>query len=102
MFRAMRSLAALALAILFLASAVPAAAASPGPAISTSIWTSAWQWLTGIFQADDNGLTIDPNGGRQRPTAGPGTTDAGGGIDPNGLVVAGVQLAPRREGNPDR
>jgi hypothetical protein len=87
MSRTLRALAALALTVLLVAGAVPAAAAPlPSPAGAESVWTSAWDWLVGLFAPDEAGVGIDPNGRVQRPSAGP-NGDAGGTIDPDGLTV---------------
>ena len=82
MSRTVRSLAVLALAVWFLAGTVPAAAAPLlDRAGEESLWSAAWEWLTGLFESSDAGGAIDPNG--QPPTAGP-NGDAGVAIDPNG------------------
>jgi hypothetical protein len=83
MSRTVRALAALALTVLLVAGAIPAAAAPlTSQAGAESVWISAWEWLVGLFQPDEAGGGIDPNGGH-RPSAGP-NGDAGGTIDPNG------------------
>lgn len=85
MSRTVRALAALALAVLFLAG--PVAAATPVSGEGSSWWGSAWQWLVEMLL---------PEGERPDPVP---NDDAGGGIDPDGLKVSGVCLEPR-EGRP--
>ena len=80
MSRTLRTLAAVALTVLFLTS--PALAAPPAlPNGAASLWSSAWQWLVELFLPGDAGGTIDPNGGHPQPEP---NDDAGVGIDPNG------------------
>lgn len=96
MSRTVRTLAVLALTVLFLTSPVTAAAAALSNEPGASLWGSAWQWLVELLLPDG------PNDGEERPAPGPNGDDAGGTIDPNGLTVSGVTPEPRGEVRPDR
>lgn len=93
MSRTLRTLSALVLTVLFLTSPV-AAAASPGRAGAESVWSSAWEWLLDL-------LPDSPFGGGllQNPET---NSEAGGGIDPDGVVVAGAKAERDREPRQDR
>ena len=92
MSRTLRTLAALALTVLFLTSPV-AAAARPGQT-GAALWTSAWEWLLNI-------LPGDPSGGGPLQGAGP-DGDAGVTIDPDGVAVSGADSERGREVRQDR
>ena len=91
MSRIVRALAVLTLMVLFLAG--PVAAATPSYGTGASLWSSAWEWLVELV------LPGSPNGGEEPPPPGP-NDDAGGAIDPNGVKVFGVTVAPRAEAGP--
>lgn len=94
MSRASRTVAALALAALFLTSLPAAAAAPPAQNGVASLWNAAWQWLADLILP----------GGPDRPEPGPNTNggdpngDTGGGIDPDGVRMdqADRGTAPER------
>lgn len=92
MSRTLRTLSALVLTVLFLTSPV-AAAASPGRAGAESVWSSAWEWLLNLLPGGPFG------GGLHNPET---NNEAGGGIDPDGVVVAGAKAERSREPRQDR
>lgn len=81
MSRTLRTLSALVLTVLFLASPV-AAVALPGQAGTQSLWSSGWEWLMSLLPGDPAGDGLLPGA----ETNG----DAGGTIDPDGVTVAGA------------
>lgn len=76
MSRTLRTLSALVLTVLFLASPV-AAVALPDQAGTESVWTSAWEWLVDLLSGDTSGDGLPPTAGTN--------ADAGGTIDPDGV-----------------
>lgn len=96
--RSVRRLTAALLLVagLILGQAAPAAAASPTFQYEvTSLWTLAWQWLSGWFGDDgvmavwgQAGGAIDPNGGGVTGTSGEG--DGTPVVDPNGAQPSGT------------
>jgi hypothetical protein len=83
----------LAILVLSLALAGPAAAAQPpsrqpGPAALTTFFSEAWQRLTAPLAAlwAKGGGSMDPDGKPLPPPPSSLDTDGGGGMDPNGRL----------------
>lgn len=92
MSRTVRSFAVLALAVWFLAGTVPAAAAPLfGSGAQESVWSAAWDWLVGLFAGSEAGGGIDPDG--QTVKGVNSQSDAGCAIDPNGRPVCSGSMS---------
>jgi len=85
----------LALVAVLLLGSAPALAA--GRPVGGNALDWAWGWVRSLWEAVDNGMSIDPNGLTVSSQSGTpqATADEGMCIDPNGLAVSSPSGTPQ-------